>query len=453
MSNPTPAPSPARWPRPLTLILIVYLGLGAQYALLTPAWQVPDEPAHYNVIRQIAATGALPRLEPGDYDQAYMERLTGERFPASLPVERIQYQDYQPPLYYLLATPVFLATGGSLAAVRLFSVALGGAALVFAYLALRALAGPHSRLPVIAAGFMAFIPQHVAMLAGVNNDSLSEVWVALGLYLMLRELGASSPGPARTSRFGPYALGLVIGLAFLTKVWGYGLAPAAAVMVLLQWRRAGWRFWRPALLRAAQIFGPALALGALYWGRNWVVCGPADFLCGQWHNQVVLGQPRTAEWVARIGWAGYLDSFGRTTFQSFWGQFGWMGVVMDQRVYTALALFSLALVIGLGLAAGQVRGQLAARWDGLLVLAAVAAVTLALYFYYNAMFVQFQGRYLFSALVPLSLAAAASLDAYARLIEGRLRRRLGWLIPAGALAAMAGLCVFALYRFILPALT
>ncbi|MCB0131202.1 MAG: hypothetical protein KDD78_10145, partial [Caldilineaceae bacterium] len=36
-------------PRPwLVLILAAYVLLGALYAINTPAWQAPDEPAHYN---------------------------------------------------------------------------------------------------------------------------------------------------------------------------------------------------------------------------------------------------------------------------------------------------------------------------------------------------------------------------------------------------------------------
>lgn len=63
------------------IVLAVYLALAAQYAALTPDWQAPDEPAHYNVVRQIAQGGALPQLEPGDYDQAFLEQVVGAGFP------------------------------------------------------------------------------------------------------------------------------------------------------------------------------------------------------------------------------------------------------------------------------------------------------------------------------------------------------------------------------------
>ncbi|MCA1553249.1 MAG: hypothetical protein LC737_02600, partial [Chloroflexi bacterium] len=54
-------------------LLWLYLALAALYALNTPPWQVPDEPAHYNYIRTIAEQGTLPVLQVGDYDQAYLE--------------------------------------------------------------------------------------------------------------------------------------------------------------------------------------------------------------------------------------------------------------------------------------------------------------------------------------------------------------------------------------------
>jgi hypothetical protein len=88
----------------------------------------------------------------------------------------------------------------------------------------------------------------------------------------------------------------------------------------------------------------------------------------------------------------------------------------------------------------------------LLLLLTCALLTLGLYLYYNLSFVQHQGRYLFPALIPMGLAAAVSLDTWGKLSEKLLRFKLGWIVPLGALLAMAALDVFALYRFILPAL-
>ncbi|MDP7260330.1 MAG: hypothetical protein QF376_05565, partial [Anaerolineales bacterium] len=127
-------------------IMLAYMTIGALYAVNTPAWQAPDEPAHYNYIRGLAETGRLPVLQRGDYDQAYLSQLTARGFPAGMAVDALRYEGHQPPLYYLLATPLFMATGGSLLALRLFSLALGGAALFFAGLCVQALFPRHPAL-------------------------------------------------------------------------------------------------------------------------------------------------------------------------------------------------------------------------------------------------------------------------------------------------------------------
>src|SRR5258706_212735 len=107
----------SRWPQrvsrqSLYLILLAYIALGAQYAVRTPAWQIPDEPAHYNYIRAIVEQHALPVLQAGDYNEAYLDQLKAALFPPDLPVTGIRYESWQPPLYYLLAAPIFAATAG-----------------------------------------------------------------------------------------------------------------------------------------------------------------------------------------------------------------------------------------------------------------------------------------------------------------------------------------------------
>src|SRR5207249_12248312 len=49
----------------LVAILLTYLALASGYALGTPRWNNPDEPAHYNYVAQVARTVQLPVLEAG----------------------------------------------------------------------------------------------------------------------------------------------------------------------------------------------------------------------------------------------------------------------------------------------------------------------------------------------------------------------------------------------------
>ncbi len=441
-------------------IILVYLIIGFQYAALTPAWQAPDEPAHYNYIRQIAQTGRLPKLEPGDYDQPYLERLTGEGFPPGLSVDSLEYQDYQPPLYYVLLTPVFLVFDGALLPLRLASLVLGAGVIVFAFLAVREVVGGRTSLPLLAAGFIAFIPQFIAIMASVNNDSLSLLILSLGLWLTLREVAQKKSGRWNFN-LESLILGLVLGLTFITKVWAYLLAPVLLTRLLLRWRREG----RFPLKQALIIFIPALLIGSLYWGRNWFVCGPADVVCGNWHNQVVVGQPTTPDWIEAHGWwgneASLLNRFFTFTFDSFWGVFGWMGVFMDKRVYGVLLIFSIGLVVG-GIGAMRRWPALtAAQQQGVGLLTFSGLVTLLLYLYYNLSFVQHQGRYLFPALIPIGLGAAAGLWQWAgwgaTLIQrlpyvSRFTPQARIILAFAPIVMMAALCLVALYRFVLPAL-
>ena len=100
----------------LVALLLLYGVIGTLFAIRTPAWQAPDEPAHYNYVAQLAQNGCCPVLEMGDWDSPYLEALKSARFAPDLlgNLPAIQYEDHQPPLYYGLLSLVFNLTGGSL---------------------------------------------------------------------------------------------------------------------------------------------------------------------------------------------------------------------------------------------------------------------------------------------------------------------------------------------------
>ncbi|HRF98354.1 MAG TPA: hypothetical protein PLZ51_24265, partial [Aggregatilineales bacterium] len=64
---------------PIRLLTIAYLICGVLFALYTPLWQTPDEPAHYHYIAQVATIG-LPKIEAGDWDSPYLDRLKSTKF-------------------------------------------------------------------------------------------------------------------------------------------------------------------------------------------------------------------------------------------------------------------------------------------------------------------------------------------------------------------------------------
>lgn len=429
-------------------ILIGYGLIGALYVTRTPAWQVPDEPAHFNYVAQVMWAG-LPTLDAGDWDSAYLESLKSNRFSLDSQEGRlysIQYEDHQPPLYYLLAAPIFFVSNSSLIALRFFSLVLGAFGVLTAFGVVRRLFPAQPYLAVGTAAFVAFLPQHIAMLSGVNNDSLAELMVGLTLFACIGWLRA------RDTRLIGHALwlGVLLGLAFLTKATAYSLIVVVGAAVLLRARRDHWPI--PRAVRLLVIIAiPALLLGGLWWVRNVNTYGFPDILGLRRHDEVVIGQQRTADAIAAKGLPAYLSEGVQTTFESFWGRFGWMGVVLPRNVVLALVIFNSFALMGAGVAFIQFRTLLdAVQAEGIALLALTALLALGLFVYYNLGFQQFQGRYLFTAIIPFGLYYTAGLVGWASLARPIAAR---WVLIGSGAVGLAGFALYAILRLIVPALS
>jgi hypothetical protein len=145
--------------------------------------------------------------------------------------------------------------------------------------------------------------------------------------------------------------------------------------------------------------------------RNILVYGWPDVLGLIRHDQIVVDQLRTWDYVQQVGWGSYMARAVEMTFKSFWGVFGWLGAFMDGRVYLALALFSAMALMG---CVWRVIDDWPAH-DGparriFWLLAGSGALTGMAFVWYNLQFVQHQGRYLFTALIPIAVACAAGWE-------------------------------------------
>ncbi len=440
----------------LALIIAAYLIIAGLYATKTPAWQVPDEPAHYNYIAQVVRNGCCPVLKAGDWDNDYLEALKREAFKPSVldRLSSVQYEDHQPPLFYLLSAPVYAISGGSLIALRLFSALIGAGIVIAAYFIVKTVFPAQGYLALATAAFVAFLPQHLAMMGGVDNDSLTELIVALTLLACVRF--ASPPNPLSINGEGqgvrqtshPVVLGLLVGLALITKATAYSLVVIVGVTVLLRAIRERWTI-RRFLTAALWIAIPALIIGGAWWLRNFSVYGFPDFLGLRRHDEVVVGQFRTADYIAQKGLGFVLNDGLQTTFRSFWGQFGWMGVVMPATIVTLLALLTGFAIIGAGITFVRFRRRLSAvQRDSLLILGLAALLAFVLFSYYNLSFVQFQGRYLFTGLIPIGLFFTFGLTGWASLIPIRAAR---WGVVA-VMCALGLFAIYALFRVLIPSL-
>ncbi len=435
----------------LLLLILSYLAFGFGFALLTPNWQNPDEPAHYNYIRHLRETGQLPVLHPEDYNQAFLEKSVRQGFPPDLGIESLRYEHHQPPLYYLLALPLHHLNRGDLLPLRLFSLLLGSGVLILTYLIGRTALPENHLASCSAVAFVALLPQHTAMMASVNNDVLAEVLMALALLLALRErLHLSTGRPERA------LLGITVGLCFLTKLTVAICYPVAAFALCRRFyeeRRLDCHYpgASPSLIKAWRgdfflILVLPLLLALPWWIRNLSLYGWPDFLGLIQHASVVAGQPQTGDWIATHGFLLWLWRLLRFTFQSFWGQFGWMALPMQNSVYLLLLLFCGLLSVAWLSNNTDARGSRdhdKARKAGTLLLFS-ASLTLLAYLWYNCSFVQHQGRYLYSALIPISLAAALGWER----LTGRFTHRFPALPFFCLYGLLVGLNLYALFAVV-----
>jgi len=426
----------------LVLVVIAYLALGITYALYTPLWQAPDEPAHFNYIKYVAEERHLPVMGMGDYPLEYLEEIKARRFPLDMSVESMRYESWQPPLYYSLGAAIYWATcswplASQVVALRFFSLLLGLGVVLLAYRLVREMFPESDLLALGTAAFVAVVPMHVAMTAAINNDGLAELIISsilLGCVKLLKR-GLS----ARRL----ITLGVLAGLGLLAK---NTTVVSAALIVASLWmamrRDLGGnssKGWARAL---ALVFLPALLVSGGWFLRNALVYGFDDPLIWKRHAQVVQGQLTTAQYLMGHSWQGWLGDFLRTTFRSFWAQFGWMAVPVDRRIY--LLLWLLCGLAGLGVLLFIIR-----QWRGwriehepldmlsprrlsfvqlqeLALLCLSTGLTLASYLWYNRQFVQFQGRYLFPAIVPLGVGFTLGLsEVLSRGYEGWLAALFG----------------------------
>ena len=132
------------------------------------------------------------------------------------------------------------------------------------------------------------------------------------------------------------------------------------------------------------------------------------------------------------------------TFKSFVGVFGWMGVWLDSRVYYLLGLWLATPVAAwlitriAGILSRAERSRRTPRTERGIAsdafLGASALLTLLTYVYYNITFLQHQGRYLFTALIPIAVFVALG---WRSALEPRVSRVLAVILVVWGVALAA----------------
>jgi hypothetical protein len=429
--------------RPLAIILAAFTLLGVTYSVVTPIFEAGDEIWHYPFVQHLAAGNSLPIQDPavktlwaqeGGQPPLYYALAALATFwidTRDLP-DRLWYNPHArigiPLLYGNKNLIVHTSAEGfpwhntalAVHLIRFLSLLLSASTVALTYFLALEIQPNNQILAVVAAAFVAFNPMFLFISASVNNDSLAVMLATLALLLLARLVTRG----ATMWRF--VVLGIVLGLAALSKVSNLGLLVLAALVFL---------FVLPshALSEAegeAKNLPPPLPSPASGGGRGRGCATQGDRLrqiiagcltcaalvvamAGWWYvrNWLLYGDPLAFNvWLEIVGKSarpttllGLLDEFQGFRI-SFWGNFGGVNLIAPDWVYVVLDVFTVLALIGLliGLVRRALPRLLAlpALWLALISISLVRWTLLTL---------ASQGRLIFPAISAVAILLAYGL--------------------------------------------
>jgi 4-amino-4-deoxy-L-arabinose transferase-like glycosyltransferase len=232
--------------RYLAAILVLFVLLSAAYAIFTRPKYGPDERSHFVYLKSLATKGVIPPIAHAS--------VQDENSLSS-------HEAHQPPLYYAYMAACYrvLKTFGVSdtalwRGLRLLNIPLGVFWILGVFALFRVMF--EEKFALGATAFTALIPIAPYMSGVISNDVLIAAWftwalVYLAKYIKQREM---------TLR-GGLALGLLIGLANLTKAQGLLLFPLGALAMLFVYKK-----------QRARKIKQAYAIPVLAMGIGVIVC-------------------------------------------------------------------------------------------------------------------------------------------------------------------------------------
>lgn len=256
MHPKSPAFSPNRL---LAAILIGFAALSLAYSLATWLKYGPDEPAHFIYIRSIATTLSPPPIS---------HEITGTEASVS------SHEGHQPPLYYaLMAVPyaVLNALGAPSDTIwrilRILSIGIGVFWIYRVYRLAREYFGSEA-YALATAAFVALIPNAAYTGGVVNNEMLIALLFTWAMVPILRYFRTEILTPRDAA-----GLGLLVGLAVLSKAQGLILPAVLFVVCLAICRRHGYANTRRVLASAGITLGVAVLVSGWWFARCWLLYG------------------------------------------------------------------------------------------------------------------------------------------------------------------------------------
>ncbi len=386
-------------------LALLHLILSLVYAKITPYRQAGTIRYLHNL--QVPDIGAPDERQHANYVQSLLDGHLPVFRPNSAEMGE-HYEDHQPPLFYALdagwAKLVGVSSVEQPAGVRLrYLNCLVGAGTVLGVYFLVWWGYRRSDIALAAAAIAAVLPMNCALSGAISNDPLLFLLCTWTLALLARALNETW-----TLRRA-VEVGLLTGLALLTKTTAIALLPILLLAVLIK------RENRPS---AAQIVGAAipLVLLALPWlMRNQALYG--DPLAMGAFKKAFTGTAQADAFVQISGPLGYWISWvGWWAGRSFIGVFGYMDIWLNSSGLpyanpahpdpNLLYRISLAIMLITGLAwlfsfrQQEWKPSSAVQWMLLLFVILIKLSFLS----FNMQYFQGQGRYLYPAIGSITVA-------------------------------------------------
>lgn len=455
----TPKPQPDEW-RWVLSILALFLGIGLWYSLATPPFETPDEVYHYAFVRNIADGHGLPVQNPAveeawshEGSQAPLYYLVvgwlttaidQSDFPQlSVPNPRANIGDPLFPgnknfMLYSAASHPLQGANLALHVGRWVSLALGGITLWLIYQLSRLAFSDYTQgnypfsLTLLPMLWVATLPQFTFISAACSNDSMVVATSTATIYWLARLVTKSTQKSITAIEWG--VLGLLIGLAALSKLQGLGLLPLVGVAVLLM--AAQRRDWLLPLRAILPVALPALAVAGWWYWRNYTLYGDLFGVTNLLSNNGLRPEPVT--------WGSFWGEF-RGFRYSFWGLFGWFNLLLPFWVYQVFDGLTLLALVGVPVAwaTQQDRNTNAKQAAGALVrllLLSWVLISVALLIYWLNQATSSQGRLFFPAVSAFAILAVFGLSAWLRYLPEHPQRIL-WVVPP---CLMVGCSLYAL---------
>ncbi|MCX6031303.1 MAG: glycosyltransferase family 39 protein [Chloroflexi bacterium] len=495
----------------ITLLLIAFLIVGVIYSVVTPLFEAPDESEHFFYVVHLAQGRGLPIQPPAGPGGLWQQE--GSQPPlyyalAALLTASLDTSDAPALLweniYANLGNPLYPANKNrfvhteaeawpfrdavlALHLARWLSLLMGAGTVYLIYRIVTERWPGRRDLALATAALTAFTPQFLFISSAVSNDNLITLLSTLTTWLVARRCGADAhAAPAATvdenrprigaadrrgffpfvrvhprssaaiSRADVFILGLVLGLAALTKLSGLLLWPLAGLFLLLANGRR--QPLRRTLAELGLVFGIALAVSGWWYVRNWQLYGD---LTGIGPMLAIVG--RRGQPLSLLNLSHQFEGLRI----SYWALFGWFNLLLPGWIYRVFDGFAVVALLGLGWGwlnglRREVPGTSESAWHltslHLLPLAWIAAFLMSL-IRWTLLTPGTQGRLLFPAAWAISLLLMLGWDSLStrpsrspktlRQAQGKLSKvaRAAWLaVPLVPLAALALAAPFAVIR-------